>query len=148
MADATYQPKVYMKQGGDEQIIASGGAITVESGGKFHLPLIIAVADVTLTAANSGTTYIVDAVDLTFSLPATVAGLSFTFCVATLSSNTGLLISPVAADAIHGGGLTSTDNQDLKNTAATDAEGDMVSIVGDGVDGWFITSIQGTWAKV
>ena len=33
MADPTYQPKVYRKQGGDEQIIASGGKITVESGG-------------------------------------------------------------------------------------------------------------------
>lgn len=32
-ADATYGPKVYMKQGGDEQVIADGGTITVESGG-------------------------------------------------------------------------------------------------------------------
>ncbi len=148
MADATYQPKVYMKQGGDDLLVASGGAITVESGGKFHLPVIIATGDLTLTAANSGTTYIADAVDLTFTLPAPAAGLSFTFVVATLSSSTGLLISPVAADAIHGGGLTSVDDEDLKNTAATDVEGDMVSIVGDGADGWFITSIQGTWAKV
>ena len=29
----SYQPKVYRKQGGDEQIIASGGKQTVESGG-------------------------------------------------------------------------------------------------------------------
>lgn len=33
MADATYQPKVYRKQGGDEEVVASGGAVTVESGG-------------------------------------------------------------------------------------------------------------------
>lgn len=33
MADATYQPKVYRKQGGDEIIVASGGKITVESSG-------------------------------------------------------------------------------------------------------------------
>lgn len=33
MADATYQPKVYMKQGGNEQVIASGGEQTIESGG-------------------------------------------------------------------------------------------------------------------
>ena len=35
MVDSTYQPKVYMKQGGDEQIIASSGKITVESGGSI-----------------------------------------------------------------------------------------------------------------
>lgn len=29
----TYQPKVYRKQGGDELVIASGGKITVETGG-------------------------------------------------------------------------------------------------------------------
>jgi hypothetical protein len=33
MADTTYQPKVYNKQGGDELIVASGGELKVESGG-------------------------------------------------------------------------------------------------------------------
>lgn len=37
MADGTYQPKVYRKSGGDEQVIASGGKITVESGGSIAL---------------------------------------------------------------------------------------------------------------
>jgi len=35
MADASYQPKVYRKQGGDEQVVASGGTLTVESGGTL-----------------------------------------------------------------------------------------------------------------
>lgn len=35
MTDSTYQPKVYRKQGGDELVVASGGAITVESGGSL-----------------------------------------------------------------------------------------------------------------
>jgi len=34
-ADSTYTTKVYMKQGGDEQVVADGGAITVESGGAI-----------------------------------------------------------------------------------------------------------------
>lgn len=33
MPDGTYQPKVYRKQGGDEMVVASGGLVTVESGG-------------------------------------------------------------------------------------------------------------------
>lgn len=33
MADATYQPKVYSKQGGDELVVASGGVLNVETGG-------------------------------------------------------------------------------------------------------------------
>ena len=35
MADATYSPLVYMQQGGDVQVVASGGEINVESGGKI-----------------------------------------------------------------------------------------------------------------
>lgn len=35
MVDGTYQSKVYQKQGGDELVVASGGAITVESGGSL-----------------------------------------------------------------------------------------------------------------
>ena len=32
MADATYTPKVYKKQGGDELVIASGGVLNIETG--------------------------------------------------------------------------------------------------------------------
>jgi hypothetical protein len=35
--DKSYQPKVYRKQGGDEQVIASGGVQTFESGGTQTL---------------------------------------------------------------------------------------------------------------
>ena len=37
MTDATYNTKVYHKQGGDEIVVASGGAITVESGGSLDI---------------------------------------------------------------------------------------------------------------
>lgn len=33
MADASYGPKVYMKQGGDELVVASGGVLNIETGG-------------------------------------------------------------------------------------------------------------------
>lgn len=37
MPDSTYQPGVYRKQGGNELVVASGGKITVESGGGVDL---------------------------------------------------------------------------------------------------------------
>lgn len=35
MPDTTYQPKIYRKQGGDEMVVASGGSISIESGGSI-----------------------------------------------------------------------------------------------------------------
>jgi hypothetical protein len=35
MADATYAPKVYRQQGGDRLVVASGGEIKLETGGKI-----------------------------------------------------------------------------------------------------------------
>lgn len=35
MADSTYIPKVYHKQGGAEMVVASGGQVNVETGGKI-----------------------------------------------------------------------------------------------------------------
>lgn len=37
MVDTTYNTKVYLKQGGDEFVVASGGAITVETGGAINV---------------------------------------------------------------------------------------------------------------
>lgn len=34
MADATYEPKVYKKDGGDTQVVANGGKQEIESGGE------------------------------------------------------------------------------------------------------------------
>lgn len=35
MADATYGPKVYHAQGGDQVVVASGGSIKIETGGEI-----------------------------------------------------------------------------------------------------------------
>lgn len=35
MGDPTYQPKVYRQQGGDRLVVASGGEIKLETGGKI-----------------------------------------------------------------------------------------------------------------
>ncbi len=77
-ADPTYGPKVYNKQGGDELVVANGGAISVEDGGNISgLSLsitskVLAIADWVLsaveklttllicTSGSTGTNYIID----------------------------------------------------------------------------------------
>lgn len=91
--------------------------------------------------------YVANAVDLVITLPATVAGLMITAVVETASATTGLSLSPNASDKIMGTGITAADDKDLINTAATDAVGDSVTLIGDGVDGWWIVNLIGTWAR-
>ena len=152
---ADYPSKAYTEQGGDKIVVESGGEIEVQSGGTLDLqpganvklttPLETKATSYVVTAADSGKTFLAGAVDLKFTLPATVAGLTYTFICKTVSTSTGLQIDPAAADAIHH--TTSVDNKDLINTAATDVEGDTVTLVGDGVDGWWVKAIDGIWAK-
>lgn len=127
--------------------IAVLGATSQLSGERLKVSL--AAATQALTAAQSGERF-VGAVDAVFTLPAAAsatAGVWYDFETGALSAGTGLSISPAAADHIRGNGLTSVDNKDLTNTGATDRLGDSVRLYCDGVDGWVIDAIIGTWAK-
>lgn len=109
----------------------------------------LAAATQTLTAAQTGQRF-VGAVDAVFTLPAAAVALTgvwYEFETGALSVGTGLSISPAAADHIRGNGLTSVDNKDLINTGASDRLGDSVRLYCDGVDGWVIDAVIGTWAK-
>ena len=56
MVDETYGNKVYMQQGGDRQVVASGGSVDVESGGEIDIEsggaLKIAGVSIAATAAQ------------------------------------------------------------------------------------------------
>lgn len=126
-------------------------AFNVAVGTTFVNARIVNLAAATqdLTAAQSGQKF-VGAVDAVFTLPAAAAatkGVWYEFECGALSTGTGLSISPAAADHIRGNGLTAVDNKDLINTGATDALGDMIRLYCDGVDGWVIEAVIGTWAK-
>lgn len=58
MADKSYQPKCYRKQGGDEWVIANGGKITVESGGQINHDEVVRNirAKSTIAEVNAGKT--------------------------------------------------------------------------------------------
>lgn len=106
----------------------------------------------TLNAGQSGELF-VGAVDAVFTLPAASAairGVWYEFECGALSAGTGLSISPAAADAIGGNGLTEVVNKDLINSGVTDRLGDRVRIICSGVTGataWRIQSVIGTFAK-
>lgn len=133
------------------QTVAAGGGITFATGSKLVRSVLTATAGSTLGAEDSGLVVVANAADLTFVLPATAAGLEFTFILASggLSSTTadGLAVSPVTADRIRGIGVTPADNKDLILFGTADRAGDMLKIVGDGAAGWVVVAAEGTWAR-
>lgn len=132
--------------------VAASKAVVVDAN-KVALglrqPVVVVTGDTTLTEADSGKVIVMNAAAAkVVTLPATAAGLTFTLThqVAT-SSGAGHAFSPAAADLIRGNGITPADNKDLICTQATSRIGDSCTIVGDGVDGWYVTAITGTWAR-
>lgn len=131
---------------------AAGKALVLDANSQasgVRRTVNLAAATQALTAAQSGQKF-VGAVDAVFTLPAAAAGTKgawYEFECGALSSGTGLSISPAAADHIRGNGLTAVDDKDLINSGATDRLGDMVRLYCDGVDGWVIEAVLGTWAK-
>lgn len=104
-------------------------------------------ATYTMTPADSGYLTYIDTDAFIITLPATAAGLSYTFVNAGADGAVLVSISPNASDKIQGVGLTAADNKDLLNTKATAKKGDLVKLVGDGVDGWLVQALNGTWAR-
>lgn len=140
--DFVYQSGAWQEVTGNAALTATGTRIVIN----------LAAGTQTLSPNQSGQHFI-GAVDAVFTLPlsdANTKGVTYTFVCGALSSGTGLSISPNAADAIYGNGLTATLDKDLINSGASDRLGDSVTIIGSGVAGataWRITNVVGTWAK-
>jgi hypothetical protein len=133
-------------------VVCAGNAAAVFSSAgmsSVKAPVETKAGAYTVTAADSGKVFVATAADVVFTLPATSAGLTYRFVVAAsgLSAGTGLSVSPAAVDKIMGNGFTSADDKDAILSGATDREGDCITIVGDGADGWYITGVVGTWAR-
>ena len=101
----------------------------------------------TLAEADSGKVLLVDTDAQTITLPATVVGMTFTLVNGGVDGAVNLKIAPNASDKIMGNGYTSADNKFVQNTKATAKKGDFLVLVGDGVNGWFVQEVRGTWAK-
>jgi len=79
----------------------------------------------------------------TITLPATVVGYAYTFRVGAAGITVN--ISPNASDKIAGNGFTATDNKDA--IATTQPVGSILSLVGDGVNGYMVSEVRGTWTR-
>lgn len=120
-------------------------------------PKIVQVIDddITLTAADTGKVFLIATDALTITLPATVAGLEFTFINTGADGNNIITISPAAADGIFGAitlaasvvTMAGTAGTNLINTKGTANKGDMVKLIGDGISGYAIVAAGGIWAS-
>lgn len=126
MADGTYSPKVYRKQGGDELVVASGGAITVEAGGAINLAAgagitgagEVVTATNVITAAENGTTYFLNsATEFVSTLPAPALGLSYSFVVSAAPSGASYTVICAASGTLIKGHVLTNDVN-----SATDAD--------------------------
>lgn len=133
-----------------ELAIASGAIVSI-AGATVATPGAIAVksADYGVQASDNGTLFVVTGVDKVMTLPATAAGLIFRFSLAAagLSAGTGLQIAPAAVDKIMGDGFTAADNKAAVLAGSGDRDGDSLTLIGDGVDGWYIVAHEGTWTR-
>lgn len=102
----SYRPKVYRKQGGSEQVVASGGKITVEAGGTLQQAPVAGGGTLTLTRdTHDGKTILLDtAAGSVVTLPASSgSGARFRFQVSvTATSNSHVIEVANATDIFQG----------------------------------------------
>jgi hypothetical protein len=104
-------------------------------------------ANKTLDEGDNGVVQIVTADAKTITLPSTVVGTSYTIVNGGADGTILVTVAPAAADKIMGNGFTSADNKAALNTKATAKRGDYIKLLGDGVNGWMVVAVQGTWAR-
>ena len=99
-----------------------------------------------LNAEDTGKLMEADTDDVVFTLPSTVAGITYHIRNIAADGAAKVSISPAAIDLIAGPDIAGADDKDLINTKATAKRGDYVVLVGNGAAGWHVVDISGTWA--
>ena len=107
----------------------------------------------TLVEAGCGAVHMTATDALTYTLPATITGCMYTFIGTSADGGVLITIDPVAADAIYGtvvnaasdAVFTGTDDGNATLTKTTMNKGDRLTIIGDGVTGWFVIEGVGIW---
>lgn len=97
----------------------------------------------TLNETHVGVTIVVAYPNTVLSLPKTTNG--FKYKILAASNNCSFSIVPQPEDCIRGGLIASgEDGKLLKNLSGK--QNDMLELVADGIDGWFIHKQVGTFA--
>ena len=104
----------------------------------------------TLNYGDSGKVFLVGTDALVITLPATKAGVRYSFVNSGADDAVLITVSPNASDKIMGTiaavSMSASDDGDLTNTKSGANKGDWCTIVGDGSDGWYIIGGDGVWA--
>ena len=115
--------------------------------GKEGVNIETKTSNTTLTAADSGKTFVSATDGVVFTLPAIATGAVFKFVNAAEDGTNTLTISPNASDGIQYAG-SATDDKDLINTKSTSKQGDYVVIASlDSTTNWSVTEVRGVFAK-
>jgi hypothetical protein len=125
---------------------------------KANVEVETLTTSTSLDAGDSNKTFLIGTDALVITLPATVAGLRYTFINSGADGNNIMTISPAAADGIAGTitlaasvvQLDGTVNKDAVNTKATALLGDSITLIGSGVTGtgaWFVEGSAGIFAQ-
>ena len=122
----------------------------IGSGGLLEMK----TTSTTLTASSCGNTIAVATDAIVTTLPATAANCRITFMNTGAAGANILTINPNNADQIFGTvtlassvvAIVGSAGDAVANTKATSIRGDSMTVVGDGVDGWYIESSTGIWA--
>mgnify|MGYP001262101736 CR=1 FL=1 len=138
MADASYQPKVYRKMGGDELVVASGGTVTIEAGGYMTQP--IGAYTTAGTIDVPGVASLGSGADgVTYKLPApgdTYKGYRKTiYC---LSSTGGTILTCTAGTINLTGGTI---------TFSAAADGITIDLLGTSTANWSIVGYSTAWGS-
>lgn len=133
------------------------GTVALTAGLGSRLTVTAGSGTTTVTTAHCGgvLTAAADA-DGVFNLPATSAGCVLRFVNIGAAANNLLTINPDNADQIFGTvtlaasvvAIAGSAGDAVSNTKGTSIRGDSMTILGDGVDGWYILSSTGIWADI
>ena len=120
-----------------------------------QISVVEITASKTVSIEESGNVFLIGTDALTVTLPATKKGAKYTFINSGADGNNIITISPNASDGIFGSIANATadsvsggvDNKNIINTKATSNKGDRITLIGDGVDGWYVAGGVGIWAS-
>ena len=125
----------------DEQVVVtSNEALQLEN---VRVPVEAITDDTTLTAEDSGKTYLLDAIGEVITLPAVSAGLNYKFrCTAAVTPSSWTIVA--AANVIQGyaavayATVPAVDENTISIVTGKAIAGDEVSIFSDGTS-WFVS---------